>query len=58
MVWAVSSKVHFLESRRHGGGRDVCGRIRAGEAWAVGELPRPREMWGFYQQGLNDVKEA
>ena len=54
----VSSKVDFLESRRQGGGGFVCGRTRAGEAWVVGKLPRPREMWFFFQQGLKDVKEA
>ena len=55
---AVSSKVDFLESRRQGGGGVVCGRTRAGEAWVVGKLPRPREMCFFFQQGLKDVKEA
>ena len=54
----VSSKVDFLESRRQGGGGFVCGRTRAGEAWVVGKLPRPREMWVFFQQRLKDVKEA
>ena len=54
----VSSKVDFLESRRQGGGGFVCGRTRAGEAWVVGKLPRPREMCFFFQQGLKDVKEA
>jgi hypothetical protein len=50
----VSSNVDFLESRRQGGGGEVCGQIREREVGAVGKFPRPWERWGFYQRGLKD----